>query len=240
MKLHYTPIVVTVVAMAFLLLCSLSLWQLQRGLEKKALLKTHSNQAQLNVLTMLELPDLFKKPYLYDNRIIKLTGYFQNNHTILLDNKIHSGQVGYYVITPFLIDHNKIILINRGWIPMGSSRAVLPTIAPTLNQETTITGHITIPRKNRFIKNKLETNQFPFRIQEIDFALLKPLFKTQLEPILINLSSHSLFSFEAVPEKAIWLNPEKHFAYAIQWLLLALSLVIIYTIVCRKPPHPQR
>lgn len=238
MKLRYPFFTITIipalcVTMAFLLLCSLSLWQLQRGLEKQALEKTHSHQTQLDVLTMLDLPSVLKKPYLYQNRIIKLTGYFQNHHTILLDNKIHSGEVGYYVITPFLIDHNKSILINRGWITRGPSRAILPVIEPILDQKTTIIGKINLPHKNRFIKNKLETHQSYFRIQEIDFTLLKPLFKTQLEPILINLSSDSVFSFEALPQEAIWLNPKKHFAYAVQWLLLALSLVIIYTIVCR-------
>lgn len=117
---------------------------------------------------------------------------------------------------------------------MGHSRAILPSIEPILDKNITITGQITIPSKNRFIKNKLENNQHPFRIQEIDISLLQPLFTTQLAPIVINLSADSLFSFEAIPEKAIWLNPEKHFAYAIQWLLLALSLVIIYTIVCLR------
>lgn len=238
MKLSYSPFTITIipalcVTMAFLLLCSLSLWQLQRGVEKQALEKTHSHQAQLDALSIVDLPSILKKPYLYQNRIIKLSGYFQNHHTIFLDNKIHSGQVGYYVITPFLIDHNKSILINRGWIARGASRAILPVIEPILDEKTTITGKISLPHKNRFIKNKLETHQSYFRIQEIDFALLKPVFKSTLEPLLIALSSDSVFSFEALPQEATWLNPKKHFAYALQWLLLALSLVIIYTIVCR-------
>lgn len=238
MKLPYSRVTINIipalcVTMAFLLLCSLSIWQLHRGLEKQNIKKIDSHQTQLDTLTLVDLPSVLKKPYLYENRKIKLSGHFQNNHTILLDNKIHSGQVGYYVITPFLIDDSKTILINRGWIAKGPSRAILPIIEPILDQPTTITGKINLPHKNRFIKNKLETHQSYFRIQEIDFALLKPLFTNELAPILIDLSAGSIFSFEALPEKAIWLNPQKHFAYAVQWLLLALSLVIIYTIVCR-------
>lgn len=234
MKFFRTPFIVTI---AFALLCSLSLWQLCRGLEKQTLLKTEAQHAQQSILRHNDLRLMAKNPLAYAHRMIKLTGHFQNDHNILLDNKIYEGQVGYEVITPFWISPTQSILINRGWIPRGPSRAILPTLEPILPESIiTINGHITMASKNRFIKNTLENNQFPLRIQAIDFSLLQPLLNTQLVPFVVYLSTDSLFSFEALPEKAIWLNPEKHFAYALQWLLLAFSLAIIYTRVYYHKP----
>lgn len=213
--------------MAFIFLCSLSLWQLNRGLEKQTLLKTEAHHATLSVLCSDDLNIVSKNPIPYSHREIKLQGHFQNDHNILLDNKIYNGQVGYEVITPFQISPTHSILINRGWIPVGS-RAVLPTLEP-IHGEMTVKGYIALIHKNRFIKNQLESNQFPIRVQALDLTLLQPLLKTELAPFVVNLPKGSLFSFEMLPEKAVWLNPEKHFAYALQWLLLAFSLAIIYT-----------
>jgi surfeit locus 1 family protein len=217
-----------IVLLAFILLCSLSVWQLQRGLTKKALLSTQATQAQLPTLHNTDISTILKNPSRYLQRTIKLTGTFQNDRTILLDNKILNGQVGYEVITPLLIDSDHSLLINRGFVPMGASRKELPPIPPILKQ-ITIKGHINIPHHNRFIKNSLGGTNFPIFIQELDFSLLQPLFETQLIPVLVQLSPDSPLSFEAMPEKKTWLNPEKHFAYALQWILLAFSLVIIYT-----------
>ena len=242
MKFSYTPFIVIP---ALILLCSLSFWQLQRGLNKQTLLKTNLHQSQLPILHNADIVDILKNPTAYTKRIIKLTGSFQNDRTILLDNKIFNKQVGYEVITPFLISPTQSILINRGWIPMGASRKNLPELAPIVTDNTPliIQGQITTPHHNRFIKNQLESTHFPLRIQEINFKLLQPLFETQLNPLLITLSGDSLFSFEAIAEKSTWLNPDKHFAYALQWLLLAFSLVIIYTRVyllnkkTKRPPY---
>lgn len=233
MKLSYTPVVVT---LAFSLLLSLSAWQLYRGLNKQSLLKSQTIQNQKPILEMTHLEAMLSNPVSYSNRIIRLRGYFQNNQTILLDNKIHEKQVGYQVITPFLLDTHQIILVNRGWIPIGSSRTKLPQIEPILNRPTpfNIKGTLNIPVHNRFIKNTLESQTFPLRIQEVKLNLLQPLFPAPLLPFVMNLSEDSPFSFEAIPETKQWLSPEKHFAYALQWLLLAFSLIIIYTRVLNK------
>lgn len=225
MKLSYAPFIVI---LTFILLCSLSAWQLYRGLHKQAILKSHIDNIQRPILHNTNMSAILKNPSDYSKRIIKLKGSFQTDHTILLDNRIHNGQVGYEVITPFLIESNQCILINRGWVALGSDRKQFPKIPSLPTQTVTIKGYITIPQSNRFIKNSLERTLFLSRIQAIDFALLQSIFKSKLLPMVIQLSQDSPFSFEMPPHQTQWLTPEKHFAYALQWLLLAFSLIIIY------------
>lgn len=217
MRFSYAPFTVNfIVILAFILLCSLSAWQLQRGLNKQALLKSDIDNMQRPILHNMDITTILKNPSYYSKRIIKLKGSFQNNRNILLDNRIHNRQVGYEVITPFLIESNHSIFINRGWIPIGTDRKQLPQL-PTLPQQViTIKGNIMIPAHNRFIKNSLEQDRFSIRVQALDFA-----------PLIVQLSPDSPFSFEVTSEKTHWLTPEKHFAYALQWLLLAFSLIII-------------
>jgi len=256
-RLSYTPIIV---AFAFLLLCSLSFWQLQRGLQKQALLHHSIQQTQLPAMKASELSAISKNPRLYLNRQIKLQGFFDHRKTILLDNQINTKQIGhpigYHLITPLVISPTQSILVNRGWIPIGTSRAIVPPVLIesidkniiNITNIITITGHIQQPKNNRFIKNKLNadpfnkdntashyfTPPFPLRVQAIDVAQLQTVLNTSVLDFIINLSPTSVFSFEGIPEQAIWLTPEKHFAYALQWLLLAFSLLIIYYIVNAK------
>jgi hypothetical protein len=43
----------------------------------------------------------------------------------LLDNQVRDGRPGYHVLTPLRMAENAI-LINRGWVPLGEFRQVLP------------------------------------------------------------------------------------------------------------------
>ena len=63
-------------------------------------------------------------------RPVTVSGTFDAEHQILLDNKIRGGRVGYDVITPLVLSDRRIVLVDRGWIAAGPSRAQLPQVRP--------------------------------------------------------------------------------------------------------------
>ena len=54
-------------------------------------------------------------------------GRFVDERTVYLDNKLRHGRPGYEVNAPLRLD-GTYVLVNRGWVPAGKSREVLPQI----------------------------------------------------------------------------------------------------------------
>src|SRR4051812_36803830 len=60
---------------------------------------------------------------------IVVRGEFLPEHTVLLDNKLHRGRVGYEVVTPLRLADGIHVLVNRGWIEAPRRREQLPEVA---------------------------------------------------------------------------------------------------------------
>ena len=63
-------------------------------------------------------------------RPITATGTFDADHQILIDNKVHGGNVGFDVMTPLRLDDGRVVLVDRGFIRAGQSRQMLPAAPP--------------------------------------------------------------------------------------------------------------
>ena len=141
MKYQRTPLIAYLCLLPILL--SLGVWQLNRAEEKRVLISLKEQQQSTETLvlsaTLLDTAEaLLYKP-------IQAIGHYDTNHQYLLDNQVSNGRAGYFVLTPFLLkNENKAVLVNRGWLPLGKSRADLPDVS-VATKEITITGRI-----NRF------------------------------------------------------------------------------------------
>ncbi len=215
---------------------SLGIWQLSRATEKKLLIKSYTQRTQLAPLTLGSILE----PGDWRFYRIELTGEFDNAHTLLLDNKIVDGKVGYEVYTPFHIaGWNKSILVDRGFVRIGTSRRKLPAIAP-ITGKTTIDGMLNLPPTYVKLGQLTDTpTHFPMRIEYI-----------RLPEIAEILQQDALFSYvlllnptdaRAYPIKweIVTMKPEKHMAYAVQWFAFALTLLILFVALNRPTTSPK-
>ena len=80
---------------------SLGIWQTNRALEKQQLQqKIESRAKQMPFELNQDIPEIKQ------NIFLKVTafGQYDKNHEILIDNIVHSGQAGYHVLTPFILE----------------------------------------------------------------------------------------------------------------------------------------
>ena len=82
-------------------------------------------------------------------RPITVTGTFDADHQIMIDNKVHGGNVGFDVVSPLRLDDGRIVLVDRGFVAAGPSREVFPTVPP-LSGRVTVRGRINLPATNYF------------------------------------------------------------------------------------------
>src|SRR5512139_2078455 len=77
-------------------------------------------------------------------RQVELAGRYDPPRQILIDNKVHAGRAGYHVVTPLLLTDGRAVLVNRGYVPAGATRAELPA-APPPEGPVRVRGRVNLP-----------------------------------------------------------------------------------------------
>lgn len=215
------------------LFISLGYWQLGRMELKKELQQNLYNQHQAPSLQISMLNNSSAQRF----KSLEVTGHLINEQLILLDNQHFKGQVGYRVIMPFKIQNSQgsqypLLLIDRGWIPMGANRNELPTIQP-IHGEITLKGIINDPPKPLVLENHdlLKKTDFPLVVQSIDFQTLAIQLKQPIFSFLLQLQDqHSKYAYQVLPI-TFGISPTRHLGYAIQWFSMALALFLYYCFI---------
>jgi len=211
------------------LFLSLGYWQLQRT-DYKAAIEQAFEQRLHTPYQPVSAKQLRRE--LADSTIqfrkVMLTGRFDNAHNLLVDNQLYRGRAGYHVLTPFLpSDGGNLLLVDRGWVDWGGSRARLPEI-PALVGETTVAGIAHIPEPPGYQIGEISLGEsWPQVIPFIRIEPLQPHFSGKLFPFVLWMAPE--FQGHYVRDwNPLWMKPEKSFAYAVQWFVFALIAVVLF------------
>lgn len=237
---HYlfTPrLTSTILVLAILpLLLSLGFWQLNRAEQKRSMLQqfqARHHQAPVSLAALI-----IQKAKQKDIRYlpVQVQGYFDNAHSILLDNQFYQHQAGYYVLTPcFPVVKQSAVLINRGWIPRTTNRLQLPSIPPLSGMQK-LTGIVQLPTAKPFTLGSIADNQtWPWRIEALVIPKIQQRLGYEIAPfvILLDPTQAGGFARDWQPINTA-LPPQRHVAYAVQWFALALTLLILYLVISIK------
>ncbi|WP_443065621.1 SURF1 family cytochrome oxidase biogenesis protein [Streptomyces sp. NBC_00557] len=76
-------------------------------------------------------------------RTVTATGTFDTARQEVVRRRTNSdGEVGFHVLTPFVLTDGKVLLVNRGWIPADGAQTAFPKIPAPPSDRTTITGRL--------------------------------------------------------------------------------------------------
>ncbi|MDF3302206.1 SURF1 family cytochrome oxidase biogenesis protein [Streptomyces tropicalis] len=76
-------------------------------------------------------------------RRVTAKGRFDTAHELVVRRRTNADdQVGYHVLTPFVLDDGKVLLVNRGWVPSPASQTAFPDIPAPAAGEVTVTGRL--------------------------------------------------------------------------------------------------
>lgn len=207
----------------FILLNALGVWQLYRYQDKKILLATYQQR-------LLAKPTPLVEPALQFQHLA-LKGHYLNSLTMLVENRPYQDKIGFEVLTPLAINgQQQVLLIDRGWLP--KTNQALPTI-PTVSGEQEITGHVKLLNEYQFVlgKNILQPHSFPLVMQKIDINDIMHSTQRDFYPFILRLD-------QAAPHGYVrdWvitaMPPARHMAYAVQWFVMALVLLVAYLSFC--------
>jgi surfeit locus 1 family protein len=214
-------------------LVGLGLWQLDRAVWKQGLVDAHETGIHL---APVELDWLLASGELADFRTVRVRGRYDLAHQLLLDNRLYQGHAGYHVLTPLrLADGESVVLVNRGWVPTGLDRAVLPEL-PGPADDMVVEAITSLPPEDPFRLADVEESHagWPKVVQQIDLVRLERLLETRLLPVVLLLDESGESGFVRDWQPVYGVTPDKHRAYAMQWFTLAGVLVLIYVGVNSK------
>lgn len=208
------------ILIVFGLLLSLGFWQLDRAEEKRQI-ETSFNFSSKQTPIKFDLGDISK---LNEYTHVIFDGKYDSQKQIIYDNQTVNGHAGYYVLTPFKLDHNHAILVNRGFIPWSGKRKNREITVDS--DHRTITVQLIKPVKRIQLKEiKLKQN-YPLLVQTIDLDEISKNLGYQLLPLLGRLDQNNSDGFYR-EWKPFYGSVNKHLGYAFQWFAMAIVLMII-------------
>lgn len=165
---------------------------------------------------------------------LQLQGKVQSKQYWLLDNRTLNGQPGYDVLTLFYPTGSALgLLVNFGWVPQGLSRNKLPQI-DLPEQQLRITVQLKQGDLAGFYLPGAERagTGWPKLIQFIDVHQQAQQSQAQL----VDFIAYAVDSrgFAQPHYQPVVMPPEKHRAYALQWLLLSLSAAVVFILAMRN------
>jgi surfeit locus 1 family protein len=202
------------------LFASLGAWQLRRAEASRATLAQFASGTAGALLESLprQLDDDARF------RRVALRGEYVPQPQFLLDNMIHEGAAGYHVLTALRLPGvAERVLVNRGWVPAGADRSVLPDVAVDANARRVSGWLERLPRPGLRLGEEPADRaaatvvlQYP-TAAELARRLAAPVFDYQL---LLDAGAEDGYVRDW---RAPGIAPERHWSYAGQWLALALG-----------------
>ena len=193
----------------------LAVWQLGRSEERKQLreeiLQRSAQEIQNFSADSVNLDvDRYKR--------YRLQGEFVNEHQVLLDNVVKNGKPGYQVITPFRLNDNSLVLVDRGWVTAGRDRRVLPEVDVAAGTQD-IVVMLDKPRSAPVVG--AEVVESGIRWNYLDIAFYRETTGLKVPDYLLLLSAETGIGYQREwPEVAD--KSGMHIGYAIQWAVFAL------------------
>jgi len=219
-------------------LIALGFWQLDRAEQKDELLAAFQRMVDAPPTA---LDDGRAGERLPQYRGVIVTGEYLAGKSFLLDNRTHEGRVGYQVLTPLRMEGGvAAVLVNRGWVPAGRTREVLP-VFETPRGRVEVWGMVYAPSDRQIVLGPEEAHggAWPRIVQRIDVAGMEDQLGVQLLSYTILLSEAEPGGFVRDWRPLYGAGPERHRAYAIQWFSFAVIFLVVYLAHGLKRDEPR-
>jgi surfeit locus 1 family protein len=215
----------TIALMAMLI--ALGFWQLRRAEEKRVLFDAFAAGTDITQSIDAGTPRVRRYSH------VEASGHYDTARQILIDNMTDVAGAGYYVITPFALQGGGWVLVNRGWVPLGKSRAARPAIdvAEDARQIRGRADNMPVAGIQMGVPAPLAppypiVAAFP-KHAELAQLLNESKWTPAAELVLLDADQPDGFVRHWAPPG---FPPLRHTAYALQWFALALALFIIYIV----------
>jgi surfeit locus 1 family protein len=213
-----------------LIMIGLTIWQVERLQWKEGLIA--DRQARITAAP-IDLPPVGSDLAEAEYRRVRLTGQYQNDHEMYLAARSMNGNVGYHIVTPFMLDNGGTVLVDRGWVP-DTKKLAAARPQGQLAGELTMDGVVRLSQRQSFLQPDNEPDKNVWFFLDLPAMVAKAGLQARGDIYVEAAASDIPGTYPLGGQTRINL-PNDHLQYAITWALLAAALIVIYFIYHYRP-----
>ncbi|MFN3980058.1 MAG: SURF1 family protein [Caldilinea sp.] len=210
------------VAVVVVLFVRLGFWQLDRFDQKRAynaMLATRWQMAPLD-LGVEQLPDDLDE---LEYRRVTAQGYFDYANQLVLRGQIYRDAPGNVLVTPFVMNDGRAVLVARGWVPSDRSA---PQFWPELEEpaDAPMIGLIRPSQAPPVGQPSTPPATAQSEWYRIDIPAIQAQMPYPLAPVWIQQLPEAARPLDRLPvrEEPAALDASMHMGYAVQWFSFAV------------------
>jgi len=228
------------VAVAIVTMINLGFWQLRRLDERQAFNAVVEERYDAPPLPLDDLLTTSADPERIEWRPVTASGTYLVDEMILIANRSQGGRAGLNVVTPVRLDDDRILLVNRGFVPLELLETGAGPGVPA--REVEILGRLRQSQEKRLgqladpVEGDLEI------AQRIDIDRLSPQLPGEVLSMYVDLIESTPPELDGLPEpvRAPGLGEGNHLSYAVQWFIFSTAVAVGWALAVRRSIKTHR
>jgi len=220
---------------AFVLMVNLGFWQLRRLDERQAFNDRVNERIDAPPVALADLVP--SNAHVGDDvlgevewRPTQVHGEYLPDEQFVVVNRSQGGQPGEMVVTPMELGDGRVLLVERGFVPLDTDAA------PPPSGDVTVRGRTRQSQAHRRGQVTDAAEGELAEVQRLDIARLAEQLPGRVIPVYLELTNSQ--PAETGPYPVPVLAPEltsgSHLSYAVQWFIFSLCAVVGWVFAVRK------
>ncbi len=169
-------------------------------------------------------------------RPVTAEGEYLPEEQLVVVNRSQGGIAGDTIVTPLRLDDGRVLLVARGFVPLGQSAQ------PPPDGEVTITGRLRPSEQRRRGGLSDPAEGELTEVHRVDIARLSAQLPGEVVPMYVELVSSEPAEPGPYPTAlgAPELTERNHLSYAVQWFIFATCVAVGWVLAVRHSVSTRR
>jgi surfeit locus 1 family protein len=223
------------VAAGVVLMVNLGFWQLRRLDQRRDFNATVEARFDLPA-TPLDALLAEGTPDDIEWRRVTASGAYLPDEQVLVVNRSQGGRAGQNVVTPMRLDDGRVLVVNRGFVPLGAEVAAPPP------GRVQIEGRARPSQERRTGQLSDPADGDLAEVQRIDLARLERQLPGDVVDVYVDVLVSSPPEPAGAPEPvaAPELGEGPHLSYAVQWFIFSIAVAVGWCLAVRRSISTRR
>ena len=229
--LFHIVVVASIVAMI-----NLGFWQLRRLDERREFNRQVEAAIDQPVAPLDTVLAPTAEPAAVEWRPVSATGTYLADEQFVVVNRSQGGQAGDLIVTPLRLDDGRILLVERGFVPLGQAAEPAP------NTPVQVVGRLRQSQERRRGGLSDPAEGELTEAQRIDIDRLAPQLPGPVVPMFVELVGSvpgEIGPYPLAPSEPE-LTERNHLSYAVQWFIFSLCVAVGWVLAVRHSISSRR